>query len=120
MSEVLTQLLALKQAAAAAAGSGGQAARGGQVTRCVWGWWGGGGERGANMGRREVPRCEWRPAEVLSCKGRSCGCPVLRLPPFLPHAHTHTCRSAHLLAMLDRGMLKLVKTQILVLESHPW
>ena len=54
------------------------------------------------------------------CKGRSCGCPVLRLPPFLPHAHTHTCRSAHLLAMLDRGMLKLVKTQILVLESHPW
>ena len=32
MSEVLTQLLALKQAAAAA-GSGGQAARGGQVTR---------------------------------------------------------------------------------------
>ena len=29
-------------------------------------------------------------------------------------------RSAQLLAMLDRGMLKLVKTQVQVLETHPW
>ena len=72
----------------------------------------GGGEK--TYGVKGPGRCDEGPSGLLSLSrgGIHLGGPPS--PPPLP------CRSAHLLAMLDRGMLKLVKTQILVLESHPW